>query len=113
MKLNIIPIIISVGISALIAYGFYNFHNSLNKEVLIYGSFIFSLITLICSIGINFEFPRTTANIKTVSIIFFAISLISNFVFTYFDSFALYIIVNGILFMIFTLIIHSLYKLKE
>lgn len=114
MKLKIIPIIISIGISALIAYGFYNFHNSINKEVLSYGSFIFLLITLMCSIGINFETKGTSTNIKTVSIIFFSISLISNLVFSYFDySIPLYIIVNGILFLIFALIFNSIYKLKE
>ena len=114
MKLNIIPIIISVGISALIAYGFYNFHNSINKDILSIGSFIFLLITLMCSIGINFDTPRTTTNIKTLSILFFAISLLSNFVFSYFDySIPLNIIVNGIFFLIFALIFNSIYKLKE
>lgn len=114
MKLNIIPTIISIGISVLIAYGFYNFHNSLNKDVLTYGSFILSLITLICSLGINFETPRTTINIKTISIIFFVMFLISNFIFSYFDlSAPIYIIVNGILFMIFALIFNSIYKARE
>jgi hypothetical protein len=114
MKLNFIPTIIAVGISVLIAYGFYSFHSSDKKLLLSAGSFVLLALPLILTIGVNFDLPRTTTNIRTVSGVFFVASLASNLTFS-FCSFStpIYVIINGILLMTFTLIIYSISRARQ
>jgi hypothetical protein len=114
MKLNFVQTIIAIAVSALIAYGFYHFHDTDNKILLSAGSFIFLSVTLVLSIGVNFEQSRTTANNRVVSVIFFVIALISNLIFSFFSfSEASYIITNGILLLIYILIAYSINKAKQ
>ena len=84
MKINFIPTLIAITLSALITYGLYSFHESENKLLLSLGSFIFLTSTLVITIGVNFEQSRTTTNVRTVSGIFFVISLVSNLIFSFF-----------------------------
>tara|TARA_B110000908_G_C10037430_1_gene350199 strand:+ start:260 stop:604 length:345 start_codon:yes stop_codon:yes gene_type:complete len=114
MKLNFAQTSIAIAISLLIAYGFYSFHDSENKVMLSLGSFIFFATTLVTTIGVSFERPRTTTNIRTVSGIFFIIALFSNLVFSFLTfSIPGYVIVNGMLFLIFSLIVYSINKAKQ
>ena len=108
MKLNVVKTIIAIAVSVLIAYGLYSFHDSENKVLLSLGSFVFLGMTLVIAIGVNFEQPRTTTNIRVVSGIFFTIALISNLIFSSFTfSIPSYIITNGILLLIFSLTAYS------
>ncbi|MEX0598861.1 MAG: hypothetical protein WD512_20425, partial [Candidatus Paceibacterota bacterium] len=114
LKINFVQTIIAVALSGLIAYGLYNFHNGENKILLSIGSFVFLSVTLALNIGVNFEQPRTTINIRVVSGIFFAVALISNLIFNFFNfSKAFYIITNGILFLIYILIVYSINRAKQ
>lgn len=114
MKINIIPTIICLAISGLFGYGFYNFYNGESKEVLSSGSFVLLALTLIFTIGVNFELPRTTTNIKTVSGLFFIVFLISNLIFSFYSfKTPLYVITNGILLMTYALIIYSIGKARQ
>jgi hypothetical protein len=114
MKLNFVQTIIAIAVSALIAYGFYTFHDSENKILLSAGSFIFLSLTLVLSIGVNFDQSRTTANNRVVSGVFFGIAFISNFIFNFLSfSEASYIIINGILLLIYALIIYSIARAKQ
>ncbi|HAF30872.1 MAG TPA: hypothetical protein DCG75_17680 [Bacteroidales bacterium] len=114
MKINFVQTIIAIVVSLLIAYGLYSFHGSENKILLSAGSFVFLAVTLIIAIGASFELPRTTTNVKVVSGIFFAIALISNLIFTFFNfSVPSYFITNGILLLVFILIAYSINKAKQ
>ncbi len=114
MKLNIVQTIVALGVSLLISYGLYNFNDSDNKILLSCGSFIFLAITLVITIGANFKLSRTTTNVRFVSGIFFMIALASNILFSFFHfSTPSYIITNGILLLLFILVIYSLYKVKQ
>ena len=114
MKINFIQTIIAIAVSLLIAYGLCNFYDSENKILLSVGSFIFLATTLILTIGINFEHSRTTTNIRVVSGIFFAIFLISSFIFTFFNFLVpTYVITNGILLLVFISIAYSINKTKQ
>jgi len=114
MKLNVVKTIIAIAVSVLIAYGLYSFHDSENKVLLSLGSFVFLGMTLVIAIGVNFEQPRTTTNIRVVSGIFFTIALISNLIFSSFTfSIPSYIITNGILLLIFVLTTYSLNKANQ
>ena len=114
MKINFVQTIISVAVSLLIAYGLYSFHDSENKILLSVGSFIFFATTLTLTMGTNFNLPRTTANIRVVSGIFFVIALVSNLIFTFINfSVPSYIIVNGILLLVFISVVYSIYRAKQ
>lgn len=114
MKLNFVQTIIAIAVSLLIAYGLYSFHRSENKILLSAGSFVFLATALIMTIGASFEHPRTTTNIRVVSGIFFTIALISNLIFTFINfPVPSYIIINGILLLVFILIVYSINKAKQ
>lgn len=114
MKINFVQTIIAIAVSLLIAYGLYSFHDSENKILLSTGSFLFLATALVMTIGASFAPPRTTTNIRVVSGIFFTIALISNLIFTFINfSVPSYIIINGILLLVFTLIVYSINKAKQ
>ena len=114
MKLNFTQTIIAIALSLLIAYGFYSFHDSENKIILTFGSFIFLAITLGITIGVRFERSRTTTNIRTVSGIFSIIAFFSNLIFSFLTfSTPGYVIVNGMLFLVFSSIVYSINKAKQ
>lgn len=114
MKIDFVKSAIAIAVSGLIAYGFYHFHNGENKSLLSLGSFLFTATTLLFTIGINFEFPRTTTMVRTVSGIFFVISLLNNIIFSFNDfSVPFYVIVNGILALIYILIVYTISKAKQ
>ena len=113
MKINFVQTIIAIALSLLISYGLYSFHDSENKMLLSAGSFLFLALTLIITIGASFELPRTTTNVKVVSGIFFAVALISNLIFTFIKfSVPSYVIINGILLLVFILIAYSINRVK-
>jgi hypothetical protein len=114
MKINFVQTTIAVAVSMLIAYGFYSFNDCENKLLLVAGSFIFIATSLIMTIGVNFDLARTKTNIRAVSGIFSLIALISNLIFAFIDfSVPSYVIINGILLLIFTFIIYSIAKAKQ
>ncbi len=114
MKINFLKSIIAIATSALIAYSFYSFHSSENINLLVFGSFLFLTITLILSIGAKFEQHRTTVNINIISGIFSFIALASNVSFSFFSFLApVYLLINGLLFLVFLLIIYSIYQAKQ
>ena len=114
MKINFVQTIIAIAVSLLIAYGLYSFHESENKILLSVGSFVFLAITLIPTIATSFELPRTSTNVRVISGIFFTVALISNLAFTFLNfSVPSYIIINGILLLIFILIAYSINKAKQ
>jgi len=114
MKINLVQTIIAIAVSALIAYGLYNFHDGENQILLSVGSFVFLASTLVLTIGTSFQLPRTTTNVRVVSGIFFAVALISNLIFTFIAfSIPSYVITNGILLLVFILIAYSINKAKQ
>ena len=114
MKISYAQTTIAVAVSLLIAYGLYSFHDSENRIVLSIGSFVSLATALVLTIAAGFELPRTTANIRVVSGSFFAIALVSNLIFTFVDySVPSYVVVNGLLLLVFISIVYSMYKAKR
>lgn len=108
MKLNVVPSIIAVAISALVAYGFYSFckYAEMNLVVAIVGG-LCMLLTLGILLGVSVEQSRTTVNIKVASGVFAGLLLTTNIIFCCVNNFALplYIIVNGIILLTWLIII--------
>jgi hypothetical protein len=114
MKINFVQTIIAAAISLLIAYGLYTFYDGENSLLLSGGGFLLLASTLIAAIGINLDQARTTTNIRVVSAVFFFIALISQLLFSFFNfSVPLYVLINGLLLLVFVLIVYSLYKTNQ
>jgi hypothetical protein len=114
MKINFVLTTIALAISGLIAYGLYSFHESENKILLTVGSFVLLATTFTATIGTSFTNSRTGTNIKTVSSIFFIGALISSLIFTFITfSVPVYIITNGIILLIYLLIVYSINKANQ
>jgi len=106
MKINFVMLLIAFAIAVLIGFGFYSGNKDETYVWLIsMASGIFGFITLSGILAVTFEGRGSTGNVRVISILFFIASLISNFIFTFFSlTFTTYIIVNGILFLIYILI---------
>jgi len=119
LKLNPATSLIAIAISALIAYGFYSFGNpidfhSVRHIIIVISIFVYSSITLIATIGTNFETSRITTVNRTVSVVFFIIGLIATVILNYFSfSIPMFVIVMGILFLIFVLLLYVLSKTDQ
>lgn len=114
MKLDIIKTLIAIAVSALIAYGFYSFHHTENSLLLTLVVFIELFLTSFLILGLRFNLSRTTTNVRTVSSIFFILFLLLNIGFSFFYfSKPLFIILHGLLVLIFILITYSIVKAKQ
>jgi len=113
MKLNLIPCIIAVLASALIAFGLYSWcrMEEMSLLVAIFGG-ISMVLTFGSTIGVSFEDDRTSVNIKTLSGISAGILLIANIVFCCISSFSVagYVITNGVLLLIWLLAVYGVVK---
>ena len=114
MKLNFFKTIIALAISLLIAYGFYSFNNGENKLILSIGSFVLHAIALINTIGVNYDQSSTTTNVRVVSGIYFFITFFCSLFFLFISfSTPTYVIINGIILLIYTLIFYGINQANQ
>ena len=115
MKVKVVPTIIALGISVLLAYALYEICHTEGKEIMLaIGGGICLFLTLATSLGVRFEQSRTSANTAVIGVVFFVAMAISNALFAYlhFETHT-YIIVNGILMLLFLLIVYLVAKEKQ
>ena len=104
MKCNVFLTIIAILLAALIGYGFY----AANKTE------TYVLLLTVGSMGISTIGRTGGANIKVLSGIFFILFIISNLVFAFTTiKIAPYIIVNGMLGLIYATIVYKIIKTGE
>ena len=115
MKINIVPTIISLAISALIAYALYVLCKTEGQELLLaIGGGIATFIPLTTTLGVRFEQSRTSANIATLGGVFTGIMLICCFIFALVRfSPPVFIIVAGILLLVFIMIVYAIARAKQ
>ena len=115
MKINIIPTIIALAASALIAYALYAFCKTEGQELLLaVGGGIALFLPLATCFGIRFEQGRTSANIAVVGGVFFAVLLIAQLIFTFVQfSTPAYVIVTGLLLLVFLLCVYGIAKANQ
>lgn len=111
MKLSVVPSIIAFAISSLIAYGLYNWCQDADMKLLlsIFGG-CSMLLTFWGTLAISFEESRTTVNIRVLSGVFALLMVVSNAVFCCVSSFTapLYIIINGILILVWLISVYGI-----
>ena len=114
MKLDAVKSLIAVAFSALLAYACYEICNYEHVQwVIAAGTFVSIGIPMILALGVSSQQERSSVMLKTLSWIFLLIEVISNGVFVFFDfSIPVYIIVNGLILLIFVLIYNSVYRTK-
>jgi len=114
MKVNPVFLLISLAISALAGYGFFSWNSGEAFQLLItIGAGILIFITLSGIIALQAAGGRgSVGNIRALSIVFFIIAIISNIIFSFMilSTPTSYIIVNGILFLVYLLISYSIFR---
>ena len=113
MKINSIPCVLAAAIATLIAFGLYSIHAYNNAWLVAIGGFICLALPLATTFGVSFEQSRTTTNIKVLSGTFFALLLVSHFVFAFLNfTTPAYIVINGIVLLLWLLIAYAITKAK-
>ena len=114
MKINPVNAAIASAASILIAYGLYNIDSNINKLTIAFGSLILILATLIPLIGFSFDLPRTGINVRMISGLFFLIFLGSSLFFSFFGtSLVSYVVVHGILLLLYIFVGRSIFFAKQ
>jgi hypothetical protein len=113
MKINIVTLLIALAVAVLAAYGFYT-ANSGEEYVMVltFGAGLTLFVTLAGSIAVGTKGGQgSTANVRIVSGIFFPVILIEQIVFSFVPlSLPPYIIVTGVLMLIYLLIVYGIGK---
>lgn len=113
MKFSIIPALIAVALSALVAFGMYNWCRYQDMNLLIaivVGSSM--ALTFGLSLGISFVDKRKSINTKVVSSIFAFLVVITNIIFCCLSTFSAsaYLIITGVLILIWLLVVYGIVK---
>jgi hypothetical protein len=114
MKVNVITLLIAFAVAALIGYGFFAVNGAAGDVPLAnaLGGGLVLFITLSGAISVSVkDASGGTINIRVASIVFFVVMLIEQIVFC-FVPFSLppYIIITGILILIYVLIAYAIGK---
>ncbi|HKK42325.1 MAG TPA: hypothetical protein VJ963_07950 [Bacteroidales bacterium] len=115
MKINIVYSFIALAISGLIAYGFYSFYDGDNRSLLIIACFLLLFISLFMALSVKLKgYSRTTSLLRVISGIMFGIFLITNIIFSLTSlNKDWYIIICGLMLLIYTIIVYSLVRAKQ
>lgn len=110
-----IPIILAVGISAVIAFAFYTYSPlGGNKLDLFVISLLYCAIILIGLIGIKFDYEKTTILIKTVSGSFLLVGIMMFVtVISFGNHLPTLIIITSLLILIYLAIVYGIAKSKH
>lgn len=115
MKIDFVKTIIAVAISCLIAYGLYAICKVDELRCLLtIVSGIAMTITLAFTLGIKPKAERTALMFTTMSAIFFVVVAIMNLIFAFVNfNKPIFIILNGVILLVYALIANSMAKVKE
>ncbi len=116
MKVRIIPAVIALAISALVAFGYYSFCRCADMQwwVAIVGG-VSLFLTFGTALAVSFATSRTTTNAKVVSGVGAFVLLLLNVVFCCFTCFSLawYIILNGLLLLLWVILLYAIVRAAQ
>ena len=112
MKIDFVKSLIAIAISALLAYAIYEICNYEQvKWVITIGAFVTIVFPMLFAMGISAKQERGAIMLKALSYVFLTCEIILNGIFVLFDfSVPLYIIINGIILLIYVLIYYFICK---
>jgi hypothetical protein len=115
MKAN--PFLMVIGLLLALLIGYLTFSVAEGKENDVLCGIISAvcyIATLLSTMGLQFENKRQGANVKVLSVLFFVLFAIINFCFAIFGiAQPYYIVINGILLLIFLSVLYKLSKLTD
>ena len=112
MKIDFVKSLIAIAISALLAYACYEICDYEQvKWVITIGAFVTLVSPMLFAMGISAKEERGAIMLKALSYVFLTCEIISNGVFVFLDfSIPVYVIVNGVLLLLYLLLYNSVYK---
>ena len=112
MKIDVVKSFIAVIASALLAYACYEICDYERvKCVITIGAFVTFLPTMLFAMGISAKEERGAIMLKVLSYVFLTCEIISNGVFVFLDfSIRVYVIINGLLLLLYLMLYNSVYK---
>jgi len=117
MKLHIVPSIIALALSALIAFGMYSWCKCTDYKLLVtIAGGVSILLPIGTTLGVSIPAnKRANANVKVLSSVFAIAFVISNIIFCIMAHFSMpaYIIVNGIILLIWLLLTYIIARAKQ
>ncbi len=114
LKLNIAQFILSILINSLIGYAFFYFARGNNSILLGIVTTLVLAISGILTTAVNTENKKLSVNTKVLSSVFYFLLFIINLVFMFikFKS-AVYLIVNGAVFLVYLILYVSVFQTKQ
>lgn len=112
MKINPIMAFVALALSSLVAYGFYAVNNEDPYCLLVtIGAGLMIFVPVLFILAVSLE-NGAGLNVNIVSGIFLVINVISNLIFAAcnFEAAAAYVIVNGVIFLIYISIVYGINK---
>lgn len=115
MKINFVMLLVALALASLVAFSFYTGNKQEHYVWLITMTVGFmAYITLSGVIAAHFDDQEKTDNIRFISVVFFIFILISNLTFSFVTlTLAPYVIVNGLLFLIYILIAYGVVRVLK
>lgn len=112
MKVDILKGIIAVAISALLAYACYEVCDFERLQWFVAVGALLTLGTpLMFALGLSAKQERSSVMLKALSWTIFTVELLANGIFVFFDfSIPVYVIVNGLVLLLFLLVCNSIYR---
>lgn len=115
MKLNSVPSLLAVIISALLGYAVYSVAD-IDPNAILAGvvSTVCFIVTLILAIGVGYDDGKMSVNIRILSLSAFTVMLISHFAFAAtIVKMPYYLIVNGLILCVYLCVAYYVNSLKR
>ena len=114
MKFDITKSLIAVALSALLVYACYEICDFERvKLVATVGALLTIGIPAMLALGVSALNERTSVMLKTLSWVTLIAEIIANGIFVFFDfSIPVYVIVNGLILVVFVLVYNSIFRTK-
>ncbi len=114
LKLNIAQFILSILVNALIGYAFFYFAKGNNSILLGILTSIVLAISGSLTTAVNPENKKLSVNTKVLSSVFYFLLLIINLVFMFINfKPAVYLIVNGVVFLVYLILYVGIFQAKQ
>ena len=114
MKVDFVKSLIALVISTLLAYACYEICDYEQvKWVITMGAFVTIGVPMMLALGISSQQDHSSIMFKTLSVCVLFLEITSNGVFLFFDfSIPIYVIINGLILLMFVLVYNSIYRTK-
>lgn len=114
MRIDFVKSIIAIGISTLLAYACYEICDYERLQwVIAIGALLTLSIPALFALGVSSNQERSSVVLKVLSWTILLVEFVSNGIFVFFDfRIPSYVIINGLIILVFMLIYYSIYQAR-